>query len=193
MVITLIPKITKLVSAAQFRPISCCNVLYKYLSKMVCRRLKKVLPSIISNSQSAFVKGISLIHTILICQDLMRHYRRKTPPRCLMKIDLRKAYDMVRLKFIIEMIHRYKFPPNFIQMVMECVTMTKFSVKVNGDKHGYFKGRIEQRHGDPMSPFLFFMVMEYLSRVLNKMTLLPNFRFYPMCKETTMDTSNLSR
>lgn len=148
MVITLIPKITKLVSAAQFRPISCCNVLYKYLSKMVCRRLKKVLPSIISNSQAAFVKRRSLVHNILICHDLIRHYRRKTSPRCLMKIDLRKAYNIVRWEFIAEMLHAYKFPPKFIQMVMECVTTTKISVKVNGDNHGYFEGRRGLRQGD---------------------------------------------
>lgn len=78
--ITLIPKIATPEFASQFRPISCCNVLYKCTSKMLCARLKKMLPSLITETQAAFVEGRSLIHNVPICHDLLRHYNSPKMP-----------------------------------------------------------------------------------------------------------------
>ncbi|XP_059315479.1 uncharacterized protein LOC132066113 [Lycium ferocissimum] len=149
---------------------------------MLCKRLKLVLSTLVNNTQAAFVSGRSLVHNVLICHDLLRHYNRKTTPRCLMKIDLRKAYDMVKWDFLEEMMHGFGFPSRFVELIMLCVTTTKFSIKVSGTIYGYFEGKRGLRQGDPVSPLLFVLVMEYLSRVLNKMGNLPNFRYHPMCK-----------
>jgi len=52
----LIPKIANPQSPADFRPISCCNVVHKCISKLLCSRLKGILPGLISHNQSAFIK-----------------------------------------------------------------------------------------------------------------------------------------
>ena len=74
--LVLIPKTAQPRTAADFRPISCCNALYKVISKLLCKSLKEVLPSIIDPCQGAFVPGCEIIYDVLICQDLARGYPR---------------------------------------------------------------------------------------------------------------------
>lgn len=91
-------------------------------------------------------------------------------------------FSKVRRDFVEEMLNGYGLPPKFIQLVMVHVTTTKFSVKVSGDTHDYFEGKRGLRQGDPISPLLFALVMEYLSRTTTQMCKLTDFRFHPMCK-----------
>ncbi|XP_049399804.1 uncharacterized protein LOC125863873 [Solanum stenotomum] len=67
-------------------------------------------------------------------------------------------------------------------LVVTCVTTTRFTVKVNGEGYGYFVGKRGLRQGDPISPLLFVLVMAYLTRILRKMSDLADVKYHPMCK-----------
>ena len=62
-----LPKVSNPETASESRPISCYNVTYKCISKLICRRLKKVLPHLIDPSEAAFVQGREILYNILIC------------------------------------------------------------------------------------------------------------------------------
>ncbi|XP_056691798.1 uncharacterized protein [Spinacia oleracea] len=79
--ITLIPKTNCPATVMDFRPISCCHVIYKCITKLLCSRLQTVLPKVISKNQGAFIEGRSILHNVLICQDLVRYYSRKASQR----------------------------------------------------------------------------------------------------------------
>ena len=71
--ITLIPKVKNPASVSDYRPIACCSVIYKCITKLLCEQLRLVLPSLVANTQGAFVPGRSIIlHNILFCQDLVK-------------------------------------------------------------------------------------------------------------------------
>ena len=74
----LLPKIPNPQHAHEFRPISSSNVIYKCITKLICQRVKEVLPWLIHPSQGAFVEGRELLHNILICQDLVRGIEEST-------------------------------------------------------------------------------------------------------------------
>ncbi|XP_074266889.1 uncharacterized protein LOC141590182 [Silene latifolia] len=133
-ILTLIPKTELPDSVLKFRPIVCCNTVYKCLTKVMCTRLSSILPDIINPSQAAFIKNRDIMGNILICQDLIKLYKRKVcSPRIMMKIDLQKAYDSIEWSFLKEMLVALNFPNSSIDLIMNCVSTPSFSLALNGE------------------------------------------------------------
>ncbi|XP_074298927.1 uncharacterized protein LOC141629907 [Silene latifolia] len=161
--LTLVPKVDLPDSVLQFRPIACCNTVYKCLTKVLCNRLSLILPDIINPSQGAFVKDRDIVGNILICQDLIKLYKRKVcSPRVMLKIDLQKAYDSIEWSFLNDMLCALEFPPSFITLIMACVTSPTFSLALNGEVFGFFRGQRGLR-GDLHSVRLLLRAFETFS------------------------------
>ena len=120
----------------------------------------------------------------MLSHELLRNYHRdKGTPRCTAKIDLKKAYDLVRWDLIIEALKAFKFPDKFIHWVSTCITTAKYSIMVNGFPVGYFSGCRGIRQGDP--PYLFVLVMEVLAKLLALLQVSEaegRLKLHPRCK-----------
>ena len=96
--IMLVPKCKEPKRIIDCRPISLCNVVYKIASKSIANRLKKILPSIISYTQSAFVHGRLITDNILVAFETTNHISQKKVERIgemALKLHMTKAYDRV--------------------------------------------------------------------------------------------------
>ena len=96
--IVLIPKIKEPKRVSDYRPISLCNVVFRITSKVIAKRLKKILPSIISDSQSAFVHGRLIIDNVLVEFEAMHHINQKRSGQkgeMALKLDMSNAYDRI--------------------------------------------------------------------------------------------------
>ncbi|KAM1948308.1 hypothetical protein ACFX15_008514 [Malus domestica] len=155
----------------QYRPIALCNVIYKVLAKVLTNRLKRVMPKVISDNQSAFVAGKYIQDNILVVHEILHslmHQTKEDRAGMALKLDMAKAYDRVEWGFLLIKMAKLGFDPVFCGWIKECVSSTSYSILMNGTPKGYILPQKGLRQGDPLSPYLFLLCTEGLSALIRK-------------------------
>ena len=166
--LALLPKKDDVESMKDFRPISLIGTIFKLISKVLADRLKKVISPLISTNQGAFIHGRQILDGVLLANELIYSRIKAKENGILCKIDIEKAYDHVDWNFLDYVLSRMGFGSKWRFWVKTCIATASFSVLVNGSPKGFFKSSRGLRQGDPLSPFLFLMVMEGLNLLLHR-------------------------
>lgn len=176
--IALIPKNKKTSRVDHCRPISLCNATCKTIAKIIAQTVKSFLNKCISSNQLAFVSGRSIHDNYIVTHEIMNYLHKKKGPKGFMaiKVDLAKAFDRVEWNLLICILSQLGFDPIFINWIHECISTTSLSFLINGSPFGNIKPSRGIRQGDPMSPFLYVLYFEILSRLLAREEMLNNFK-----------------
>ncbi|KAI5348321.1 hypothetical protein L3X38_001208 [Prunus dulcis] len=83
-----------------------------------------------------------------------------------LKLDMAKAYDRVEWVFLHEMMLKLGFSATWVAKVMDCISITTFSVLWKGNPVGHIMPQRGLRQGCPLSPYLFLMCTEGFSCLL---------------------------
>ncbi|GKV09634.1 hypothetical protein SLEP1_g21105 [Rubroshorea leprosula] len=151
-----------------YRPISLIGCMYKILSKLLANRLRKVMGSIISENQTAFIGGRQIMDGIVITNEVIHDLKRRKKEGLIFKADFEKAYDNVDWEFLDYMLSKLGFNLKWRSWMKECLSTASISVLVNGSPTEEFNAGKGLRQGDPLSPFLFLVVAEALSGLVWK-------------------------
>nr|XP_016446371.1 PREDICTED: uncharacterized protein LOC107771509 [Nicotiana tabacum] len=146
--------------------------------------LKLVVDYLVGPSQSTFIKGRNILDNVIVAHEMVQCYTQKgVSPRCLVKVDIRRAYDSVKRGFDRMVLLEYGMPGKFVNVIMECVSTVSYSLLFNGGLTPRFQAKRGLRQGGPMFPCLFVLVMEYLNRSLKQLRHNPNFNYHPRCSK----------
>ncbi|KAJ9536527.1 hypothetical protein OSB04_un000279 [Centaurea solstitialis] len=96
---------------------------------------------------------------------------------------------MVDWGFLIRMLEGFGFHHVLIKWIKELVTTTSYSVMINGEQRGFFKGERGIRQGDPLSPYLFTLIMEGFSMIFKRcIQEAADFGYHPGCEGEVLPT-----
>ena len=141
---------------------------YKIIAKTMANRLSLFLGKIISPFQNALVKGRQILDYVLIANESLDSRLKFDVPGVLCKLNLEKAYDHVNWDFLLYQLRRCGFSEKWNNWISFCLSTVLFSVLVYGSSCGFFKSSRGLRQGHPLSPMLFVIVMEALSKMMDR-------------------------
>ena len=164
----LIPKKKGASDVQDYRPISLVGSLYKIIAKVLANRLKGVMGKLVSNSQNAFVEGRQILDVVLVANEAIDSRKRSVGTGLVCKLDIEKAYDHVNWRFLTSVLEKMGFGPKWRKWIFCCISTVRMALLVNGTPTDFFSTFRGLRQGDPLSPYLFVLIMEALSSLISR-------------------------
>ena len=163
-VITLIPKEdSDLSTLANWRPITLLNLDYKIASKVIAKRMEKVLSLLINPDQTGFIKGRFIGQNFRLINDILEQTKLQNIPGILLQLDFRKAFDTIEWEFIQRTIALFNFGDSIQRWISIFYSKTESAVLNNGFCTNYFQLSRGVRQGFPLSSYSFVLAVELLA------------------------------
>ena len=134
-----------------WHPISLLNCAYKIAAKAIANRFKQVLPNLIDNDQTGFLKGRFIGENIRLIDSIIKYTAPKNIPGLLLFLDFEKAFDTVEWSFLHKTLQHYNFGPSAIQWIKLFYHNTESCILNNGWSSDFFKLERGVRQGCPFS------------------------------------------
>ncbi len=151
-----------------YRPISLLNVDFNILSKVLASRIEYIIPDIISQDQTGFIKGRHSFINIRTLLNVVHSPASESNPEVVISLDAEKAFDRIEWNYLFAILEKFGFGSKFISWIHLLYHQLKAAVVTNKMVSQYFSLSRGTRQGCPLSPLLFILAIEPLSSVLGE-------------------------
>lgn len=142
-----------------WRPITISSIGCRLLGKMLAGRFKE-LP--LHHSQRGFRNTDGTLANTLLLQTIIKSHRQLIRPHSITTLDLRKAFDTVSHASLRRSLDRFKIPTKVKALIMSGYTECTTTITASGQTTRPIPIRRGVKQGDPLSPYLFNMVVDEL-------------------------------
>lgn len=178
-VVALIPKFPGADKLDNYRPIALANFKFKIICKVLADRLAAIAPKVVSGNQRGFIKGRHIQDCVCITSEIINLLEKRSfGGNIALKIDMKKAFNTLDWNFLIHVLQAFGFNATFCKWMRVILHSAKLSFSVNGHAVGHFPCKRGVRQGDLLSPLLFCLAEDMLSRGISK--LVCNYQLFPM-------------
>ena len=146
-----------------WRPISLLCTDYKIISKALANRLKNVLDTILSNTQTAGVPNRTIFNNLFLTRDIIEYCKKKKINAYILSIDQEKAFDKLNREFLVKILEKMNFGQRFIECIKAMYKNNKGIVLINGFMSMEFDIDRGLRQGCPISSMLYSIYIEPLA------------------------------
>ncbi|GJU60440.1 RNA-directed DNA polymerase, eukaryota, reverse transcriptase zinc-binding domain protein [Tanacetum coccineum] len=136
--------------------------LYKIIAKIISNRLVVVLRDVVNEVQSAFVANRQILDGPFILNEIFQWCKKKKKQMRIFKVDFEKAYDSVRWDYLDDVLQKFSFGDKLRGWIQSCLRSSRGPVIVNESPTNEFQFHRGLKQGDPLSLFLFILIMESL-------------------------------
>eukprot|EP01018_Ginkgo_biloba_P004193 Gb_26363 [translate_table: standard] len=170
--VSLIPEIPKPSMLKHWRPISLCNVSHKLITKVLAVRMSSSINELIDDSQSAFVKGRKIVNSITMASECLHTERTQKKGMMILKADTSKAYDTLEWDYLLSMLCLKGVGAQNLKWFVACLKTTNMAILINGRMTESFSISKGIKQGCPLSLYLFTIIAEGLSTMLDDLILI---------------------
>ena len=163
-VISLIPKENRdLLLVKSWRPICLLCVDFKIYSKVLANRLKGTLETLISNTQSGFMKGGDIAENVRKVLDVMEFTKTNNIEALIIQVDFEKAFDRVDYNALFDCMRYFGYGEEYIRMNTMLFKDMNLCTTNIGHLSNFWVPTRGLFQGNPIGPYLFLLVIETLA------------------------------